>query len=451
MGSYVPNTRDEQREMLREIGFADFEEMFSQIPKEVRFAHSLHLPEGMSEQGVIRRMEELAGKNKVFRHIFRGAGAYNHYIPAIVDSVASKEEFVTAYTPYQAEISQGILQSIFEYQTMICELTGMDAANASVYDGATAAAEAAAMCRDRRRNTVYLSETANPQVIQVIKTYCFGSGAPVVMVPEKDGATDLKALEAMLKEDSQAACVYIQQPNYYGILEDGDALESIIHGAGAKYIMGCNPIALAVMKTPGEYGADIAVGDGQPLGMPLAFGGPYLGFMAARSDMMRKLPGRIVGETTDSRGGRAFVLTLQAREQHIRREKASSNICSNQALCALRAGVYMTAMGAEGMARAAASCISKARYLRDRLQEAGLAPKYEKEFFHEFVTVGPEGTDSQAILGVLEAEGILGGLPLSEREILWCATEMNTKEEMDQTAAIVKAAVSGSADDGQGR
>ena len=342
----------------------------------------------------------------------------------------------------------------------------MDAANASVYDGATAAAEAAAMCRDRKRSTVYISKAANPQVIQVIKTYCFGSGAPVVMVPQKDGTTDLEALERMLAQDGQAACVYIQQPNYYGLLEAGEKLEAIIHGAGAKFIMGCNPMALAVLKTPGEYGADIAVGDGQPLGMPLAFGGPYLGFMAAKSDMMRKLPGRIVGETKDSRGERAFVLTLQAREQHIRREKASSNICSNQALCALRAGVYMTAMGAEGMAEAAGQCIAKARYFRDKLREAGLAPKYDGEFFNEFVTRGPlaaEGTSSEKaledassaeaagaqaaagsrILKALEAEGILGGLPLGNGEILWCVTEMNTKEEMDQAAAVVRREVKG--------
>lgn len=439
MGSYVPNTKKEQQEMLHEIGFESFDEMFSHIPGEVKLNKPLDLPSGLSEQAVMRRMEEIAEKNVVFKHIFRGAGAYNHYIPAIVSSVVSKEEFVTAYTPYQAEISQGILQSIFEYQTMICELTGMDAANASVYDGATAAAEAVAMCKDRKRSRAYISGAANPQVIQVIKTYCFGSNTDVVVVPEKDGATDIEALEALLKEDKQAACFYVQQPNFYGIIEDGDRLGAAVHEAGAKYIMGCNPLALAVMKTPAEYGADIAVGDGQPLGMPLAFGGPYLGFMAAGAAMVRKLPGRIVGETTDSRGGRAFVLTLQAREQHIRREKASSNICSNQALCALTAAAYMTAMGAEGMAEAAGQCISKAHYLRDKLAESGLTEKYAREFFHEFVTVIPEGTqaDSAAVLKKLEDNGILGGLPLSDKEILWCATEMNTKEEIDRTAAVI--------------
>ena len=426
--------------MLREIGYAGFEEMFSHIPDEVMLKEEVNIPSGLSEQAVKGRMEDIAGKNVVFRHIFRGAGAYNHYIPSIVSSVASKEEFVTAYTPYQAEISQGILQSIFEYQTMLCELTGMDVSNASIYDGATAAAEAIAMCKERKKTTAYISAAANPGVIKVMKTYCFGSNTKVVMVPEKDGVTDAAALEEMLKADPQSACFYVQQPNYYGNVEDGDALGRIVHEAGAKYIMGCNPMALAVMKTPAEYGADIAVGDGQPLGMPLAFGGPYLGFMTATAAMTRKLPGRIVGETADNQGRRAFVLTLQAREQHIRREKASSNVCSNQAWCALTASVYMTAMGADGMAEAAAQCMSKAHYLRDVLKEAGLEPKYDGEFFHEFVTVSPEGkcTDSGHILRALEKHGILGGLKLSDREILWCATEVNTREEMDKTASIVR-------------
>ena len=381
--------------MLREIGYASFEEMFSHIPDEVMLKEGVNIPSGLSEQAVKARMEDIAGKNVVFRHIFRGAGAYNHYIPAIVSNVTSKEEFVTAYTPYQAEISQGILQSIFEYQTMLCELTGMDASNASIYDGATAAAEAIAMCKERKKTTAYISAAANPGVIEVMKTYCFGSNTKVVMVPEKDGVTDGAALEEMLKADPQAACFYVQQPNYYGNIEDGDALGRIVHEAGAKYIMGCNPMALAVMKTPAEYGADIPVGAGQPLGMPLAFGGPYLGFMTATAAMTRKLPGRIVGETADPEGRRAFVLTLQAR------------------------------------------------YLRDVLKEAGLEPKHNCEFFHEFVTVSPEGgcTDSAHILRALESKGILGGLPLSDREILWCATEMNTREEMDELASAVREAL----------
>ncbi len=433
MGSYLPNTRQEQQEMLREAGYESFDALFAHIPEEVK-VKELNLPSGLSEMEVISEMEEIAQKNKIFRHIFRGAGAYDHYIPAIVGSVVNKEEFVTAYTPYQAEISQGILQSIFEYQTMICELTGMDVSNASVYDGATAAAEAVAMCRERKRTTAYISETANPQVISVIKTYCYASGTEVVMVPEKDGVTDKEALKEALND--AAACFYVQQPNYYGNLEDAEELGEIVHAAGAKYIMGCNPIALGMIKTPAECGADVAVGEGQPLGMSLAFGGPYLGFMAATEKMLRKLPGRIVGETVDRDGKRAYVLTLQAREQHIRREKASSNICSNQALCALTAGVYLSAMGEEGIKKAASMCCSKAHYLQAELEKAGLKPKYSVPFFHEFVTVSE--VKAEIILDALEKKGILGGLPLGEYEILWCATEKNTKTEIDLTAGIVK-------------
>lgn len=433
MGSFLPNTKEEQQNMLREIGYDSFDALFAHIPEEAK-VKSLNLPSGLSEMEAIEEMDRLAGKNIVFKHIFRGAGAYNHYIPAIVQSVVSKEEFVTAYTPYQAEISQGILQSIFEYQTMICELTGMDASNASVYDGATAAAEAVAMCKERKRTTAYVSAASNPQVIQTIKTYCYGSNTKVVVVPEKDGVTDIQALKEAL--DDESACFYMQQPNYYGNLEDADTLGEIAHEAGAKFIMGCNPIALAMIKTPAECGADIAVGEGQPLGLGLSFGGPYLGFMAATAKMTRKLPGRIVGETVDRDGKRAFVLTLQAREQHIRREKASSNICSNQALCALTAGVYLSAMGAEGMKQVASLCVSKAHYLQEKLSEAGLARRDTQPFFHEFVTVCPG--KSAEILLELEKNGILGGLMLSEDEILWCATEKNTKAEMDAVCGIVK-------------
>ena len=433
MGSYLGNTEEVQKEMLSEIGYDRFDALFSHIPQEVK-VKELNLPSGLSEMEALDKMEELADKNKIFKHIFRGAGAYNHYVPAIVGSVVNREEFLTAYTPYQAEISQGILQSIFEYQTMICELTGMAVSNASVYDGATAAAEAVAMCRERKRNVAFVSETVNPQVLTVIKTYCYGNGIQVEVIPEKDGVTDQEALKAALKEDS--ACFYMQQPNYYGNIEDADVLGEITHEAGAKYIMGCNPIALAVLKTPAECGADVAVGEGQPLGMELSFGGPYLGFMASTEKMMRKLPGRIVGETVDKEGKRAYVLTLQAREQHIRREKASSNICSNEALCALTASVYMAAMGEAGMKQAANLCLSKAHYLQEELKKAGLKPKYAQPYFHEFVTTSDVKAD--VILEALEQKGILGGLPLNEYEILWCATEKNTKEEMDQVASIVK-------------
>lgn len=433
MGSYVANTKEQQLEMLQEIGVDSVDALFAQIPAAMKRS-ALNLPEGMAELSVSRRMQDLSSKNQVFAHIFRGAGAYHHYIPAIVKSVTNKEDFVTAYTPYQAEISQGILQSIFEYQTMICTLTGMDASNASVYDGATAAAEAVSMCTDRKRTVALIAATAAPQILETIGTYCFGSDTELVVIPEKDGVTDCAALKEALND--KIACFYVQQPNFYGNLEDCAQLAQLAHAAGAKLIMGCNPISLAILKTPGEYGADIATGDGQPLGMPLSFGGPYLGFMAATAAMTRKLPGRIVGETTDIDGKRAYVLTLQAREQHIRREKASSNICSNQALCAMTAAVYLAAMGQSGLEQAARQCTAKAHYLQQKLAEAGLSLKYQQEFFHEFVTTSAH--QSSQVLQALAQHGILGGLPLNAHDILWCATEMNTKEEMDKLVRIVK-------------
>ena len=433
MGSYVPNSPAVQREMLRVIGAGSIRELYGNVPPEM-FVRELDLPAGKSELEVRGAVSRLAEKNRVFRTCLRGAGAYRHFIPAAVKSIASREELVTAYTPYQAEVSQGILQSIFEFQTMICELTGMDAANASVYDGATAAAESITMCRDRKRNRAYVSATAHPQVIEVMRTYCFGSGVELSVIPAKDGQTDPDALRAALGED--AACFYLQQPNYYGLMEDAAALGEIVHAAGAKYVMGVNPIACALMKTPGECGADVAVGEGQPLGLDTAFGGPYLGFMATTQKMMRSLPGRIVGQTQDVDGQVGYVLTLTAREQHIRREKASSNICSNEALCAFTAGVYLSAMGADGLRQAARLSMSKAHYLAQELGKAGLPLAYSGEFFHEFVTVCDAdiaGRISQA----LEARGILGGLGV-EGGILWCATEVVSREELDETVAIVK-------------
>ncbi len=433
MGSYVPSTRQERAQMLQKIGVDSIDALFANVPAGMKLK-TLNIPQGKSELEVSGMMSALAEENRVFPVIFRGAGAYNHYIPSIVKSVTSKEEFITAYTPYQAEISQGILQSIFEYQTMICELTGMDVSNASVYDGASAAAEAAAMCRDRRRSRVLVSAAAHPMVIRTIQTYCHAAHVEVGIVPMKDGVTDKDALASML--DAKTACFYLQQPNYFGQLEDADTFGELVHGAGAKYIMGVNPIACAMVKTPAESGADIAVGEGQPLGMPLSFGGPYLGFMACTSAMMRKLPGRIVGETTDSEGNRAFVLTLQAREQHIRREKASSNVCSNQALCALTASVYMTAMGAQGMQQVAELCYAKAHYTAAELGKIkGFELVYNGPFFHEFVTGCPG--DPQVLLSRLEEEGILGGYPV-EGGILWCATEMNTKAQIDKLASVIR-------------
>ena len=304
MGSYVPNTLEERKKMLREIGYSSIEDLFAHIPKEVKLKGELNIPKGKTEFEVRREMEQIAEKNQVFKTIFRGAGAYRHFIPAMVKNVTSKENLLTAYTPYQAEISQGILQSIFEYQTMICDLTGMDVSNASVYDGATAAAEGVAMCQDRKRHKALISGTVPPYVLEVVETYCFGNGMELEVIPEKDGLTDKEYLKEHI--DAQTACVYIQHPNYYGNLEDAEEIGKIAHEAGAKYVMGVNPISLGVIKTPAEYGADVAVGEGQPLGLSLGFGGPYLGFMASKEAMMRKLPGRIVGETVDHNGKTAL-------------------------------------------------------------------------------------------------------------------------------------------------
>ncbi|MDD3254110.1 MAG: aminomethyl-transferring glycine dehydrogenase subunit GcvPA [Lachnospiraceae bacterium] len=436
MGNFISTTEQQQKEMLQEAGYDSFDALFAGVPEGVYQKDGVNIPEGLSELETERRMEVLAGKNQIFPHIFRGAGAYNHYIPAIVRTVVAKEDFLTAYTPYQAEISQGNLQAIFEFQTMICELTGMDVANASVYDGATAAAESIFMCRERKRMKALVSATTPPQVLETMQTYCYGRGAELCVVPEKDGVTDLEALASML--DEGVACMYLQQPNFYGILEDAKRIGELVHEKGAKFVMGGNPIAMAVIRTPGECGADVAVGEGQPLGMPLGFGGPYLGFMAATKDMMRKLPGRIVGETVDSEGQRGFVLTLQAREQHIRREKASSNICSNQALCALTASVYLAAMGAKGVQEAAMQCTSKAHYLQKELEQAGFHLVYDKPFFHEFVTDTP--VDAELLMKQLEQHGYLGGLVLSGGRILWCTTEMNTKQEMDELVRLGKEA-----------
>ena len=434
MGHYIPSTEAEQQQMLRSIGLSDFKQLYKDVPEEMYLENGPDLPKGMSELETSRAVRAMANENTVFSTVLRGAGAYDHYIPSIVKYIPAKEEFLTAYTPYQAEMSQGILQSIFEYQTMICALTGMDVSNASVYDGATAAAEAAAMCRDRKHRVTLISAAAHPDVINTVKTYCYGTNDELRIVPAKDGKTDIDALKEMLSA-GDVASFYMQQPNFFGLFEDAEELGKAAHEAGAMFVMGCNPIALAIMKTPAECGADVAVGEGQPLGMPLSYGGPYLGFMATTTKHMRKLPGRIVGQTVDSRGERCFVLSLQAREQHIRREKASSNICSNEALCALTAGLYMAAMGPDGMKEAASQSMAKAHYLAKAFCALpGVSMRYTGEYFHEFLLDMPRVDE---ILSALEANGILGGLPY-DGGVLWCATEKASREVLDKTAEIVK-------------
>ncbi len=438
--SYIPNTPEERLAMLSAMGRSSIDELFADIPSGMRLKQELNLPEAKTEFEVIDELTRLSCKNTVFKTCFRGAGAYRHFIPSAVKRLALREEFVTAYTPYQAEMSQGVLQSIFEYQSMICRLTGMDVSNAGVYDGAHAAAEAAAMFKDRKRSKTVVSASVRPMVLEVISTYCASAGSELVVAPVKDGVTDLDALAGIL--DGATASVYIEQPNYFGIVEDAEAIARLVHSAGAKLIMGCEPISLALLKTPVESGADAAVGEGQPLGMPLSFGGPYLGFMAVNNADMRKLPGRIVGKTTDSEGRDAYVLTLQAREQHIRREKASSSICSNEALCALTAVIYCAAMGKEGLREVAGQCFSKAHYAAEQISSiSGFQLIYDGFFFNEFVT--KSSVSPSIIMKKLEENGILGGLPVKvdgEDCILWCVTEVNTKDEIDMLVNILKGA-----------
>ena len=432
MGRYVPETLSEQEAMLKQIGLEKIDDLYAMVPEEARL-QDLHIPSGKSEMEVLEDLSSVADKNKVYQSIYRGAGVYKHYIPAIVSTITSKEEFLTAYTPYQAEISQGVLQSIFEYQTQICELTGLDVSNASVYDGAVAAAEALFMSLERNKDEVLVADTVDPQTLAVMKTYCESRDVKIVMVQNKDHRLDVEDLKAKLNERS--AGLYVESPNYYGLIEEIEECTKIVHENKTKMIMGCDPIALAIYKSPGEMDVDIAVGEGQQLGMPMGFGGPYLGFMTCKKELMRKLPGRIVGETTDHDGRRAYVLTLQAREQHIRREKASSNICSNEALCAMTASVYLAAMGPKGMEKVALSCYNNARYLEERLKELGFKRVDEGEYFNEFLTTSP--IDPKVLEEKLSDKKILSGLQVEDK-ILWCATELNTKEKIDVLADAIK-------------
>lgn len=434
MGSYLPSTRDEQRQMLEAIGLKELRDLYTgDVPKSMLLDQSVNIPEGLSEMAVRARMEKIAARNTVFQTVLRGAGSYDHYIPAIVSTVTSKEEFVTTYTPYQAEISQGVLQSIFEYQTMMAELTGMDVSNASVYDGASAAAEAVMMTQTRTRSRIYVASTAHPEVIETIRTYCWGRDVAFEVIPQKDGLLDLTALAAL---PADTACVYLQQPNFFGLFEDAGQVASLAHQAGAKAVMGFYPISLGICKTPGELGFDIAVGEGQSLGIPMSWGGPYLGIMTAKKDMMRMLPGRIAGETKDSQGRRAFVLTLQAREQHIRREKASSNVCTNQALCAMTAAVYLAAMGPEGLREVAQLCYEGAHYFAEELGRLkGFERVHQGEFFNEFLTRCP--MDVHQFESEMVKRGILCGLTVDDG-LLWCVTEKMDKQAIDEVIQVIK-------------
>lgn len=435
MRSYVPNTEGERKEMLSSMGLSSMDELFRDIPDELKLSRPLNLPEGKSETEIRRIFRAYAERTNGSMPLFRGAGAYRHYIPSLIPQLLMRSEFYTAYTPYQAEMSQGMLQAIFEYQTLMCRLTGMDVSNASVYDGATAAAEAMLMLRDaKRKQKILISDGLNPDIIAVIHTYARFARLECVSIPlNSDGTTDMDALSA----NSDGAAGYIvANPNFFGCLENMDEISAAVHGFGGLLVSYVNPISLSLVKRPGDYSADIAVGDAQPLGLPLSFGGPYCGFMCSTQKLIRNLPGRIAGQTSDAEGNRVFVLTLQAREQHIRREKASSNICSNQMLCAITASMYLSVMEPEGMYEVAMQNLQKAHYLRDGIKSInGARIRYENTpFFNEFVVEFDK--DSAVINALLKKKGIVGGARLAnykdgDNGILMCVTEMNTREEID--------------------
>jgi glycine dehydrogenase subunit 1 len=445
MHRYIPNTEGDLARMLDRLGLASEEDLFGDIPEELLLKGGLKLPDPLSEQELARKMKALSRKNRSVDELicFLGAGAYDHFIPAVVGKLVSRSEFYTSYTPYQPEISQGTLQAIFEYQTMICNLTGMDATNASMYDGATACAEAAKMAiESTRRNTVAVSKTVNPEVRRVLTTYMDLCGFNIIEVETDEGVTDIAHLKELLACNNDLAAVIVQSPNFFGVIEDMDAVGNLLDGGKPLFISYVDPISQAILKKPSEYGADIAVGEGQPLGNSLNFGGPYVGFLACRDKLMRRLPGRVVGQTKDVDGRRAFVLTMQAREQHIRRSKASSNICSNQGLNALAAAIYMATMGESGLKEVAMQCVRKAHYAQKKLTESGIyKPLFDRPFFMELAVTGP--TDPAAINKELLDAGILGGYQLSRdypecgNALLICVTEKRTKAEIDKLVDII--------------
>ncbi|MFH1879777.1 MAG: aminomethyl-transferring glycine dehydrogenase subunit GcvPA [Bacillota bacterium] len=433
MSQYTPHTPEEARAMLKTLGLSSLDQLFLSIPAGVKRGMPADERPGLTQMETLQAMEALAARNTQYRLTLRGAGSYDHFIPPVVPQLTGKKEFLSSYTPYQAELSLGMLQAIVEYQTLICELTGMDASNAGVYDFATAAAESAVMCRDRGRTAALVSAAAHPDTLAVMRTYGFGTDTEVRVAPLKDGRTDLNALKEMLTDD--VASLYIQQPNFFGLLEDVPALFSAAKEAGVKCILGANPMTLAILPGGGELGADIVCGDAQPFGLPMAYGGPHAGYMACTQALLRRLPGRIAGQTTDAEGRRAFVLTLQAREQHIRREKAASNICTNHAHCALTASVYLTYMGLRGITAVAESCLSKAHYFAAELCKIkGVSLRHKGEFFHEFVT---DLKNPEAVEAALHERGVLSGLPI-EGGMLWCVTEKAGKAQLDEAVKLMR-------------
>ena len=427
---YFPHTEEDVRLMLEKIGVQTLDDLYADVPDSVRLKDGYALPEAFSEIELRKLFEEMSMYNQPLT-VFAGAGCYDHYAPSVVQNLIERSEFLTSYTPYQAEISQGTLHYIFEYQSMMAELTGMDISNASMYDGATATAEAAmmAVAHAKKANRVLVSETIDPKTLRVVNTYARFHGIQIDTIATKDGVTDKVDMEQKLNK-SGVAGVIVQQPNYFGIVEDYTGYADLCHNQKALFIMNSIAADLAVLKTPGEWGADVAVGEGQSLGIPMSFGGPGIGYMCCTEKLMRKLPGRIVGMTKDNRGQRAFVLTLQAREQHIRRQKATSNICSNQSLMALYVTIYLSVMGKEGFKEAAELSYAGAHYLYDALLKTGyFKPTYQQPFFNEFCLTYDGDIDQ------LQEEctlmGFMAGVKIDEHTLMFAVTEQRTQEEID--------------------
>jgi glycine cleavage system P protein (glycine dehydrogenase) subunit 1 len=444
---YVPNTAAQRAEMLRTIGVADLEALLDRIPSKARLGRDLEVPAALAEGELIGHVRRLAEANAHGADYvsFLGGGAYDHYVPTAINHLLLRGEFFTAYTPYQPEASQGTLRTIYEYQTMICELTGMDVTNASIYDGGSALAEAAFMAHGvTDREQIVVSAGVSPLARRVMATYCAGPRLPIKTVPWAGGVTDADALRKAVSD--KTAAVMVQYPNFFGCLEDLDALAAIAHQRGALFVVAVDPFALGVLRPPGEAGADIVVGEGQGLGNPVMGGGPYLGLFACRKELVRRMPGRLVGATKDTDGQRGFVLTLQTREQHIRREKATSNICTNVALVALGATIYLALMGKEGLRKAATLSTAKAHYAAQALGRVpGVALRFEAPFFKEFALRLPKSPDR--VLRALRKRRILGGLPLSQFDrtlkdsLLVAVTENRTRQDIDQYAEALASAV----------
>ena len=434
---FFPHTEEDIKVMLDKIGVPSLDALFAEVPEEIRFRRDYDLPNSKSEIEIRNFFDNLGKQNKQLT-VFAGGGVYDHYTPSIVPYIVSRSEFLTSYTPYQAEISQGTLHYIFEFQSMMAELTGLPIANASMYDGSTATAEAAimAVASGKKANKVLVSETVDDKVLAVIRTYTHFQDAQIELIPAEDGITSRTAMQEKLQQGGVAG-VIVQQPNKFGIVENYDGFADDCHQQKALFVMNSVAADLALLKSPGELGADIAVGDGQSLGLPINFGGPSVGYLCCTEKLIRKMPGRIVGQTLDNRGQRAFVLTLQAREQHIRREKATSNICSNQSLMALWATIYLSLMGKEGLKEAAQMSVNGAHYLYDKLIASGkFKPAFNQPFFNEFCVKYVGGNVDELQQRLID-NGILGGIKMADDMLMLAVTEKRTKEEVDLLVSLV--------------